>query len=592
MKKNYWLGLLSLLLLILTAGSSWAAMGSISSFKFNEATADTIGSGYSQNPDGKKDASFAVDIKGSGVIVRFDLKNLTSGQSWDTTPNSSSSILLVQNRSAETMNTQKGMRALAFVLGTSATLSINDRDAILSKGGDFRLTVHFVDKSTASATVTVKPVAIPTPTTPPSAGQAISILAVDLKGQGNRDLVANTNKFAANGVNDWELVTRIKGSGTITGLKLINTAGDSAAWDSLTTSGTPFIAVTLPTTEVLNRADGTVNIPINGEMTLHLWVENTGSLNKENTRTKLVILMQDGSTAERTVTLPSQKTTTAVNAQILSLDYNGVGYFDFVNSSKKPGSNINPDYRFDVKMEGTATIVGVRIKDLNDSARVWDTLPETNNGLVGVTEKDSGLLNKSDGSLSHSVQGETLLSLWVEEKGDMKKQTQYRITLVLNNGKVLEKDTPKAAKTEKTRPADKSTDKKAAERSVRMTAKPVKLTTSVVAKKETTGSGGQNNVSLMIRVRGTGTITYLSLANQTGSGTWDTIPKNNRPILGVRQKAKLLNRADSSVNIPIKNTADFELIAEDNGTLLKTGARYLLTLFWDDGEETQQVLSW
>ena len=232
MKKNYWLGLLSLLLLILTAGSSWAAMGSISSFKFNEATADTIGSGYSQNPDGKKDASFAVDIKGSGVIVRFDLKNLTSGQSWDTTPNSSSSILLVQNRSAETMNTQNGMRALAFVLGTSATLSINDRDAILSKGGDFRLTVHFVDKSTASATVTVKPAAIPAPTTPPSAGQAISILAVDLKGQGNRDLVANTNKFAAIGVNDWELVTRIKGSGTITGLKLINTAGDSAAWDS------------------------------------------------------------------------------------------------------------------------------------------------------------------------------------------------------------------------------------------------------------------------------------------------------------------------------------------------------------------------
>lgn len=87
-----------------------------------------------------------------------------------------------------------------------------------------------------------------------------------------------------------------------------------------------------------------------------------------------------------------------------------------------------------------------------------------------------------------------------------------------------------------------------------MTAKPVKLTTSVVAKKEATGSGGQNNVSLMIRVRGTGTITYLSSANQTGSGTWDTIPKNNRPILGVRQKAKLLNRADSSVNIPIKKT--------------------------------------
>lgn len=81
-------------------------------------------------------------------------------------------------------------------------------------------------------------------------------------------------------------------------------------------------------------------------------------------------------------------------------------------------------------MEGTATIVGVRIKDLNDSARVWDTLPETNNGLVGVTEKDSGLLNKSDGSLSHSVQGETLLSLWVEEKGDMKKQiSTYHLSI-------------------------------------------------------------------------------------------------------------------------------------------------------------------
>lgn len=592
MKKNYLLFSLTLLLLILSAGSSWAAMGSITAFRFIESTDDIIGASYSQKPDGKKDASFAVDIKGSGVIVRFDLKNLTSGQSWDTTPSSSSAILLVQNRSAEIMNTQNGMRALAFVLGTSATLSINDRDAILSKGGEFRLTVHFVDKSTASATVTIKPTTISTPTTPPTAGQAISILSADLKGQGNRDLVANTAKFGANGVNDWELVTRIKGSGTITGLKLINTAGDSAAWDSLPASGTPFIAATLPTTEVLNRADGSVNIPINGEMTLHLWIENTGSLSKENTRTKLIILMQDGSIAERTITPPVQKTTNGTNAQILSLDYNGVGYFDFVNNSKKPGSNINPDYRFDIKMEGAATIVGVRIKDLNDSARVWDTLPDTNNWLVGVSEKDSGLLNKNDGSLSHNVQGETLLSLWIEEKGDMKKQTQYRVTLLLSNGKVLEKDTPKGTNGGKTRPADKSPDKTTAERSVRMTAKPVKITTGVVAKKETTGAGGQNNVSLMIRVRGKGTITYISLANQTGSGTWDTIPKNNRPILGVRQKAKLLNRADSSVNIPVNNTADFELIAEDNGTLLKTGARYLLTLFWDDGEETQQVLSW
>lgn len=586
-KKNYLLVSLSLLLLILTATSSWAAMGSISSFKFDESAADIIGAGYSQNPDGKKDASFAVDIKGSGVIVRFELKNINSGQTWDTTPNSNSTILLVRNRSGETMNTQTGMRALAFVLGTSATLWINDRDTALSKGGEFQLTVHFVDKSTTSAAVTVKQTAVPAPA--PATREAISILSAEVVGQGNRDLVGNTNKFAANGVNDWELVAHVKGSGTIVGLKLINTAGDAATWDSLAASGTPFIAVTLPTTEVLNRADGTVNIPINGEATFHLWVENTGSLNKENTRTKLVVLMQDGSVSERTVTPPTQKTT---GAQILSLEYKGVGYFDFVNSSKKPGSNINPDYRFDVKLEGSVTIIGARIKDLNDTGRIWDTLPETSNWLVGVTEKDSGLLNRNDGTLSHSVKGETLLSLWVEEKGDMSKPAQYRVTLVLSDGKVLEKDTPKVITTEKPRPIDKSTDRAPVERSVRMTAKPVKIAASVVAKKETTGAGGKNNVSLIVRVRGTGTITYLSLANQTGGGTWDTIPKNNRPILGVRQKAKILNRADSSINIPVKNTADFELIVEDNGTLLKTGARYLLTLFWADGEETQQVLSW
>ena len=586
-KKNYLLISLSLLLLILSATNSWAAMGSISSFKFNESTADIVGAGYTQSPDGKMDASFAVDIKGSGVIVRFELKNITSGQVWDTAPNNNNAILLVQNRSGETMNTQTGMRALAFVFGTGATLWINDRDTVLSKGGEFQLTVHFVDKSTTFASVMVKQTAISTPAS--STGEAISILSAEFMGQGNRDLVGNTSKFAANGVNDWELVARVKGSGTIVGFKLINTAGDTATWDSLATSGTPFIAAMLPTTEILNRADGTVNIPINGEVTFHLWVENTGSLNKENTRTKLVVLMQDGSVSERTVTPLTQKTT---GAQILSLEYKGVGYFDFVNNSKKPGSNINPDYRFDVKIEGSVTIVGARIKDLNDTGRIWDTLPETSNWLVGVTEKDSGLLNKNDGTLSHSVRGETLLSLWVEEKGDMSKPAQYRVTLVLSDGKVLEKDTPKVIITEKPRPIDKSTDRTLAERSVRMTAKPVKIATSVVAKKETTGAGGKNNVSMMIRVRGTGTITYLSLTNQTGGGMWDTIPKNNRPILGVRQKAKILNRVDSSVNIPVKNMADFELIVEDNGTLLKTGTRYLLTLFWADGEETQQVLSW
>lgn len=592
-KKQYLLGLLALFLLLATAGGSWAAMGSVSSFKLEETGADLVGAGRSLTPDGKGDASFSLTIKGSGVIVRFELKNTDSGQQWDTS-GGNSPILLAQSRSGEALNTQTGMRAVAFVLETSVTLWVNDRGAILSKGGNFVVTAHFVDKSTASATLALKPTAATpapvTPTSPPATtGGGISILSAEMVGQGNRDLVGGTAKFAPSGLNDWELVARVKGSGTITGFKLTNTAGDAATWDTLPASGTPFIAVTLPTTEVLNRADGSVSIPINGESTFHLWVEYSGSLGKEATRTKLVILMQDGSVAERTIGLPA---TQGKAAQILSLDYRGVGYFDFVNSGKKPGSNINPDHRFDVEIEGAATITGVRVKNAGSGDRVWDTLAETNNPLVGVTERDGGLLNKSDGTLSHNVTGKTLLSLWVEEKGEMSKG-QYRVTLLLSDGRVLEKETPKGATSgEKPRPADKSPDRAPVERSARMTAKPVKLATSVVAKKETTGSGGQNNASMILRVRGTGTVTYLSLANQTGSGVWDTIPKNGRPILGVRQKGKLLNRADSSVNIPIKNMTELELIAEDNGTLLKAGARYLLTLFWADGEETQQVLSW
>ncbi len=88
MRKRFLITLASLsaLLLLLTAGSGFAAMGDIQNLTFQGMTGDILGQGENIQKDGRADAVFTGNINGiGGAITGFQLKSEDGRSVWDTT---------------------------------------------------------------------------------------------------------------------------------------------------------------------------------------------------------------------------------------------------------------------------------------------------------------------------------------------------------------------------------------------------------------------------------------------------------------------------------------------------------------------------
>ncbi|MDR1510870.1 MAG: hypothetical protein LBS53_14695 [Synergistaceae bacterium] len=459
----------------LCAGAAFAAMGKVEGFSFTAtANKDLAGAGNTAAADGKPDAEFDVKVSGTaGALSAFTLKNLTTKQEWSTA-SGAQNVLVVTDSKGSVINSS--FPKVAFLLLADYKVYVNDRAAIAAAGGEFEVTVKFVDGSTATARATVA--AAPTPNNAQAAAQPAAAAAVPAAPAGS-------------------------------GAKLISSA------------------------------------------------------------------------------------------------YKGPGGYDLSDGTKKLGSNMNPDHRFDISLAGGDTLIGVRIRATGGGAseKTWDTVATTGNPLVVVTDLGKGTpLNSADGSISISITNLRDLSLWVDGSGDLAKQ-DFRLTLLFTGGRIEETDIKQAAAQAPARSGDTGprpgggagsrTGGRAIERAVQMSAKPVQIKLDVVGKNRLKKASGTKDFSLVIKVRGQGSIEVISLANQTGKGRWDTIPGSSAWLMLVRTNNSQVNDPkDFSVSIPIKGSDTLELLIEDDGTLAKKDARFLLAVTWDDGEITEELLTW
>ncbi|MDR1136754.1 MAG: hypothetical protein LBK91_00400, partial [Synergistaceae bacterium] len=137
-----------LIVLALSVGAAFAAMGKVEGFSLTgTANKDLAGT------DGKPDAEFDIKISGTaGALSSFTLKNLTTNQEWSTA-SGAQNVLVVVDSKGVVINSS--FPKVAFLLIADFKAYANDRAAIVSAGGEFEITVKFVDGSTATARTTV-----------------------------------------------------------------------------------------------------------------------------------------------------------------------------------------------------------------------------------------------------------------------------------------------------------------------------------------------------------------------------------------------------------------------------------------------------
>jgi hypothetical protein len=125
--------------------------------------------------------------------------------------------------------------------------------------------------------------------------------------------------------------------------------------------------------------------------------------------------------------------------------------------------------------------------------------------------------------------------------------------------------------------------------------RPVQSTLDVVGKDRRKAASGERDYSMMIEVRGEGTITAIEVANENGVGRWDTIPRSRAWLTIVRAGNPLgqaNNPSDFSLLFRVRRSETIELLMEDDGTLSRNRGRLRVTITWDDGEKTEELLTW
>lgn len=566
-RKAFGFFVASVAIILLAATGAFAAMGEIGGLTFNGfGPSDAVGQGESSTPDGRPDARFSVSITGAGALAGLSLRALDGNGSWDTTPGNSSWGMRVRDGSGNLLTEANGrLPMVPFLMGVNLEFSVADNGDI-ARGGRFTLTARFLDNSEARSTITIPPSITAT---------TARIVSVNWMDGTKRDLTGRDETLRGDGRLDERIRMELEGEGLLTEVEVRNLVEGrpTSAWDTIPGNGRWAVAV-VRGRETLNRNDGSVEIQISGRTVLDLWMSDDGSIADGNSRFEVILRFADGKRLRGTIAAQAVETRPPQQGEHLQATMMGEGNRDIVGRDERRSGNGKPDWRIDVKLDYPGTIIGMKVANVKGPSGEWDTLPGNGKWLLAVTKTNGDILNRSDGSVNIGVSGGTALILWIEDNDSLgRPETRSRLTLVYDDGRVLETDIAPSSTPAET---DGGDFLEAALAGVGAF--------DYVGEGEALAGNLNRDYRFDIKLQGKGTITGIRLVNTTRGGEWDTIPGNGRWLLAVTKPGGgVLNASNGSVRIPFEGPTNLQLWVEDNRTLADPASAWRISLALNDG---------
>ena len=116
----------------------------------------------------------------------------------------------------------------------------------------------------------------------------------------------------------------------------------------------------------------------------------------------------------------------------------GISKYDAVSTGKNIGGDDKADGLFVLSVETKQRVItAIQIKNVGGTPAVWDTLPDSGSGAVGVARVSDPvrLLNRRDGNVLIDVKDRVDLNLYVADNGSIEAgQTDYRVTVTFYDG--------------------------------------------------------------------------------------------------------------------------------------------------------------
>lgn len=580
----------SVLALVLLSSPAMAAMGDIKDFSFaGFEYGDILGPGESAQPDGNPDAVFTISIAGiGGAIANLELRSEDGKSVWDTKAGNNIPGINVKDGNGNVLTASSGsMPITPFLLATGFVLTVHD-DGSIAKGGNFSVKAVFVDGSETTASVAVPATAKEEPVA------AIKLVSVKWVTEGLRDLTGRNERLAGDGKQDLRLRTVLEGTAVVTGVTVRTIEGDPFEWD--TVPGNRFwLAAVVRSNNVLNsKKDGSINVELKGKTNLDLFLSRPDSMEKSIPKCEVIFTFSDGSVLKKNIEAPSSAP--AADEFAGSAILLGAGERDLVGLNEQRAGNGKPDWETELKVSTAGTVTGINIRNISGKAGEWDTVHGNKRWLIVATDKNGKVLNRQDGSVSIPVSGTIILSLWMEDNGSLADSgTRSLVTLTYDDGRTLSRELQRKLREAASsgKETEKEQDKQTEKRELSIGTPRQASSSDYVGLGERPQKSGKKDWVFDLQIAGKGEVKSMELqAGAAGrSASWDTIPRNRVPLLGVFMQGKgLLNNRNGVVSFAVPPNRNLMLFVEDDGILGRRGQKqFQLTVKWSDGTETKAM---
>jgi hypothetical protein len=228
-------------------------------------------------------------------------------------------------------------------------------------------------------------------------------------------------------------------------IKSIEVGGmDSASpiWDTIPGSKAWALGVALTNDPVhlLNKADGTISVPLGDRIRLNLYLADNGDIAKGTAAFRVGVTFTDGERAwcpvKNESAIPNEPSkVNFIGTWLGSVTTDAVGKFPGL----KPDGQGDACFGLDIDITPRNNITGIEIKNLEAGGDKWGTTGTTQGawGLgVAYQTAPKALINKPDGSVNIPVSGRVQFFLYVADPGDLaSKYELYHLIVHLADGR-------------------------------------------------------------------------------------------------------------------------------------------------------------
>ncbi|MCF0247035.1 MAG: hypothetical protein HUJ86_00330, partial [Synergistes sp.] len=270
-----------------TAGKKVVADNSLTVDFRGTGKYDFVGQSKKLEANMNPDSFVTVTVNAKGKITGVRLSNLKNNAMWDTVPSSSANLAALLTSDGKKLNKADG--SVAVEVNGTEEFNIAFDEASDAGTGPYKVTIVFDDgrlmegssaASTAADTKSAKRRG--RGSSESNADQTVAadreVVFTSAKPQSVAlDLVGKNKKKGANGAKDMALTIKATGKGTIRTMVL--SCSDGTGWDTLSSNNGRWLLGVREGSKLLNAANGTIKLDVNGTKTYQLLMQNNGKLN-------------------------------------------------------------------------------------------------------------------------------------------------------------------------------------------------------------------------------------------------------------------------------------------------------------------------